>query len=195
MPPADEYADLGGGAYRWEAYDRESKVDLSASALITPEGLLFIDPIPLREEALAELQAAAGVPVAGIFLTNANHERAAAWFSRRLGTPVFSRAAPPPGRTVIPLPGGAPGEAALHCGDALVVGDALINLATHPFSLLPAKYCEDPAELRRSLRRLLDLRFERLLFAHGEPIMAGARDRVAALLGRSGRSGGGGGGR
>lgn len=186
MRSADEFDDLGGGAYRWEAYDPASKVDLSASAIITPAGLCFVDPIPLRETALRELLTTAQTAPAGIFLTNANHGRASEDFRRALGIPVFTGEAPPPGLTVIPLPGAAPGEAALHGRDLLIVGDALINLASHPFSLLPDKYCEDPAELRRSLARLLDIEFSRLLFAHGTPVMTGARARLAALLGLAG---------
>lgn len=184
MQPADEFDDLGGGAFRWETYDPASKVDLSASAIVAAGGLYFVDPIPLEKTALHELLATAQTAPAGIFLTNANHVRASEDFRGALGVPVFTAETPPPGLTVIPLPGGAPREAALHWGDLLVVGDALINLASHPFSLLPDKYCEDPAELRRSLARLLDFAFSRLLFAHGTPLMTGARIRLAALLGK-----------
>lgn len=184
MRPADDFDDLGGGAYRWEAYDPASKVDLSASAIAVAEGLYLVDPIPLRQAALEELLGAAQVSPAGIFLTNANHVRASDHFARRLEVPVFSAETPPPGFSVILLPGGAPGEAALHHGDLVVVGDALINLTSHPFSLLPDKYCEDPAELRLSLARLLDFRFSRLLFAHGTPVVTGAHARLVALLRR-----------
>lgn len=183
MQPAVDFDDLGGGAYRWEAYDPASKVDLSASAIVSAGGLYFVDPIPLRKTALDELLATAQAMPAGIFLTNANHVRASEDFGRTLGVPIFNGSTGLPDFTVIPLPGAAPGEAALHGGDVLVVGDALINLASHPFSVLPDNYCEDPAELRRSLARLLDYEFSRLLFAHGEPVMGGAQARLAALLG------------
>lgn len=181
MRPADEFADLGGGAYRWEAYDPASRVDLSASAAITEEGLYFIDPIPLREEALRELLETAGVAPAGVFLTNENHERASAAFSRRLGVPVYSSGFAG-ALTVVPLPGGAAGEAAVWLPKLLVVGDALINLPSLPFSVLPDKYCADPRQLRASLATLLTLDFDRMLFAHGDPLMSGARARLAALL-------------
>ena len=36
--------------------------------------------------------------------------------------------------------------------------------------------------MRRSLRQLLEFRFERLLFAHGTPIISGAHARLAELL-------------
>ena len=188
MPAAAEFADLGGGAYRWEAFDRASKVDLSASAVtVAGGGLVFVDPIGLARKAFQELLAAAGGKPCGVFVTNANHRRAADEFTRDLGVPLLDAAgAQALGLNVIPLPGAAPGETALHRPDGgglMLVGDAVINLCSHPFSLLPDRYCDDPAELRRSLARLLDFPFERLLLAHGEPLMEGARARLAALLG------------
>ena len=90
----------------------------------------------------------------------------------------------------IPLTGAATGEIALYraagasedSGGVMIVGDALVHLPTHGFSILPDKYCTNAKALRRSLEGLLDWEFERLLFAHGEPIMHDARERLAALL-------------
>jgi hypothetical protein len=36
--------------------------------------------------------------------------------------------------------------------------------------------------MRRSLRKLLDYKAERMLFAHGMPILSGASDRLQRLL-------------
>ncbi len=211
MRPAPEYADLTGPgpwtAYRWEVYDSASRVDLSASALAVDGKIFFVDPVPLAKPALAELLAA-HVP-AGIVVTNGNHGRAADDFRRRWEVPLWATTVaaaeagvkpdiviPPGGGTVcggvfeaIPVSGGAAGEVALHYpgdGSLLIVGDALINLASHPFSFLPDKYCADPRELRRSLARLLERPFSRLLFAHGEPVLINAHARLAALLGGEG---------
>jgi uncharacterized protein YjiS (DUF1127 family) len=41
---------------------------------------------------------------------------------------------------------------------------------------------DDPAELRRSVRNLLELEFDVLLFGDGTPILAGARTRLAELV-------------
>ena len=90
-----------------------------------------------------------------------------------------------PGLTAVAIDGGPAGEMALHCednGGTMVLGDALINFEPHGFGLLPAKYCLDPNLMRRSLRKLLDYAFERMLFAHGTPILSGARTRVEQLL-------------
>lgn len=207
MPTASEYAALtGSGArslYRWEAYDAASKVDLCASASGVEGKLFFVDPIPLAKPALAELLAAHAP--AGIVVTNGNHLRAAEEFRRRLRVPLALTAdaqtetglagdhvIPAEGGPVfggvfeaVPLPGGASGEVALyHAGDGgvLIVGDAVINLPSFPLGLLPDKYCVDARALRRSVTGLLDLPFSTMLFAHGEPLMTRARERLAAML-------------
>ena len=209
MPAADEYADLTGpgawAAYRWEAFDAASRVDLAASAVAVAGRLFFVDPIPLARAALAELTA--GHLPAGIVVTNGNHARAAEKFRRKLGVPLASSAEagvetglepaatiPAEGGPVfggvfeaVPLPGGAVGEMALYRedrGGLLIVGDALINLPSLPLALLPDKYCRDAKALRRSVERLLERPFSTLLFAHGEPILQGAHSRLAALFAR-----------
>ena len=208
MSTADEYADLTGpgGAwtlFRWEAYDPANRVDLCASALAVDDRLFFVDPIPLAREALAELTA--GRTPAGIIVTNGNHARAADAFRRRWKVPLASTAEaaadaglevdqliPAEGGPVlcdafraISLAGGAVGEVALHRADGegvLIVGDAIINLPSYPLGRLPDKYCANPRELRRSVSRLLDLPFSKMLFAHGEPVLSRAHERLSAAL-------------
>ena len=207
MPVASEYADLTGPgtwtAYGWEAYDPISKVDLCASAVSLGGQLYFVDPFPLAKNALAELLA--GRTPAGIVVTNGNHARAAEEFRHRYrvplalhedaraetglepdvtipreGGPIFNGAF-----EAIPLPGGAPGEVALYRSDAgglLIVGDAIINLPSFPLALLPAKYCTDQKQLLRSMTPLLERPFSKMLFAHGEPLLANAHARLAAIL-------------
>ena len=84
--------------------------------------------------------------------------------------------------TIITLPGAAPGEIALHAGNVLHVGDALIHLPPYGFAPLPEKYCADAQELRASLGKLLRFPFEVLTFAHGLPLVSQARQRLATLL-------------
>ena len=209
MKPATDYADLGGGLSCWDAYDPASKVELYGTAIQVGRRLFFIDPIPLESDALDTLTEEA-VP-AGIVLTNANHARAAAAFRRQFELPVWMHtdAASETGLTVdemipagggtvfdgvleaIPLPGAVAGEIALYRagrasadgGGVMIVGDALVHLPSQGFSVLPDKYCTNAKALRRSLEGLLEWEFETMLFAHGEPIMRDARERLAALLG------------
>jgi len=54
--------------------------------------------------------------------------------------------------------------------------------SVHGFALLPAKYCSDQKAMRRSLGRLQEWPFERLLFAHGMPILTAARKQLKTAL-------------
>jgi glyoxylase-like metal-dependent hydrolase (beta-lactamase superfamily II) len=87
---------------------------------------------------------------------------------------------------VLGIEGAAAGEIALHYAPdsgTLIVGDALINFEPYGFTFLPGKYCSNEKEMRRSLQRLLGYEAERILFAHGTPILSGASDRLRELLG------------
>ncbi len=196
MARADELHSLGRGLFVWSAFDSSVRAELWSSAVAHDGGLTVFDPIALASDALIELLEHG--PVRAIALTNANHERDAWRWSERYEVPVHARAeaaagfatatcidAPPPGWQRRELDGAAPGETAYHhaaTGGLTVLGDILINLATHPFQPLPDKYCADPKVVPQSLARLLDLQFERLAFAHGEPILEGAYGRLAALV-------------
>ena len=86
---------------------------------------------------------------------------------------------------MIGIEGAAAGELILHYpsnSGTLIVGDALINFEPYGFTFLPMKYCSNEKEMRRSLQKLLDYKAERMLFAHGMPILSGASDRLRALL-------------
>jgi glyoxylase-like metal-dependent hydrolase (beta-lactamase superfamily II) len=198
MPRADEFQQVTDGLYFWQAYDPAVKVDLSCCARRTPRGLVFIDPIPLARAALAELCEIAAP--AAILLTNGNHARAAEDLRTRFSIPILAHARAvaelglavdqeiADGETVLDefivttLPGAAAGEIALFAGGALHVGDALIHLAPHGFTLLPEKYCADAKEMRIALGKLLRFPFEVLTFAHGLPLVSQARQRLAQLL-------------
>ena len=185
----------------WHRYAPEVKADLFSTAVVTNAGAYVIDPIEIEPERLRALIAPA--PVAGVVVTNENHARAAAATAEAFGVDVYAKkAARDPldlaatieiadgeqfaaGLTAIAIEGAPAGEIALHAafdGGSLIIGDALINMSSYGFTYLPAKYCTNQKQMRRSLRKLLDYEFERLVFAHGLPIVAGARQRLRALL-------------
>ena len=83
---------------------------------------------------------------------------------------------------VVSLPSAGPGEVALIGEAVICIGDAIINLASHGFSLLPAKYCVNPRLLPNELRKLLSYEFRILTFAHGDPLVEHARERLQQLL-------------
>lgn len=204
MPRAQEVDEVAPGVLIWQAYDSKIKADLFSSALTTPTGTYVIDPIPLASDGLRSLRAQG--KAAGIFVTNANHARAAAEFARTLSVPIFAHrelGGTPDfphitavedgeefsrGLTAVALDGGPAGEMALHYNDnggTLILGDALINFEPHGFGVLPAKYCLDANLMRQSLPKLLNYAFERMLFAHGTPILSGARAHLEQLLAKS----------
>lgn len=196
MAPAPETQMIRPGLFFWQAYDPAVKTDLSCCAFETGEGLVFCDPVALEPDAHAELME--GRKAAGIVLTSANHERDAGRLAKRLGVEVWaSRGAEGLvgatrwfgdgdvvcGAEAVGLGGFAAGETAFWVDGALVMGDALIHVAPYGFAMLPEKYCEDPGAGRESLRKLLGLPVEVIMFAHGLPIVAGCRERLAALIG------------
>jgi glyoxylase-like metal-dependent hydrolase (beta-lactamase superfamily II) len=186
----------------WQAYDSTLKADLFSTALITKAGLLLVDPIELAAEPAQLLFRQA--PLAGVVITNGNHLRAAPAYVERFSIPFFAhRASRKNGSltgfftevndgatifgeiNVITIEGAGPGEIALYHatdGGTLIVGDALINFEPHGFAFLPAKYCEDAKQMRKSLPKLLQYNAQRMLFAHGIPILSGAGSRLRQLL-------------
>jgi hypothetical protein len=200
MPVASEIEPVSPGVSIWRCYDRSVKADLFSTALQTASGIYLIDPIPLAPEAVASW--AGQDKVAGIIVTNENHERAAAQFSEKFAVPIYLSAtligatrlpsATPvqdkgflTALTAVEIVGAPAGEIAIHSGagvGTMVIGDALINFEPHGFALLPAKYCSNLKVMRRSLARLLDYSFDRMLFAHGLPILTRARERLEHLL-------------
>ena len=201
MIPVAQFDRLSPNAFVWHRYDSAMKAELFATALATASGVWLIDPFAVAMPPLIE--ALGRLPISGIIVTNENHIRASADFAAEFQVSIHAsgetRGAFQPNvivettdgarlsddLSVISLEGAAAGEIALHFADetgTLVVGDALINFGEHGFTFLPAKYCANAKLMRKSLRKLLDYRFERILFAHGMPIVSHGRRRLEALL-------------
>jgi hypothetical protein len=196
-----EVDQVGPGLFVWQRYDPKLKADLSSTAVATAAGFHLIDPIPLQLETLKSTLGP--VKVAGVIVTNGNHGRAAVDVAETFRVQIYAHeearlaAGLPVGAdisegykisgdlTVVTIKGAAPGEVAIYGdreGGTMIVGDALINFGSHGFSFLPLKYCSNAKQMRKSLRKLLDFGFERILFAHGTPILTDGRHRLAELL-------------
>jgi glyoxylase-like metal-dependent hydrolase (beta-lactamase superfamily II) len=199
--PVPDFHHLLPGLWVWQHYDSFVKADLFSSAILTNVGIYMVDPIPLADSQLQQLSQAA--TMAGIVVTNANHSRASSAYSDRFSVPIFAAAQSFPDLKparfteikngiriggeleVIDIEGAVAGEIALYHasnGGTLIVGDALINFGPHDFSFLPRKYCLNEKQMRSSLRQLLARPAERMLFAHGTPVLSGATARLRRLL-------------
>jgi len=202
VSPASDFDRIAPHLAVWHGYDPAVKADLYSTCVLTPRGAYLVDPIPLQSETLDDLVGSGRV--SGIIVTNSNHHRASARFAEQFSIPVFARCEETfsdkmprqfrkvadgdeicDGLRLSGIEGAAAGEIVLHYaprGGTLIVGDALINFEPYGFTLLPAKYCSNEKEMRRSLRKLLRYKADRILFAHGSPILSGASDRLQALL-------------
>jgi glyoxylase-like metal-dependent hydrolase (beta-lactamase superfamily II) len=201
MPAAADLVRVHPTLFVWHDFDSSVKADLFSSAVLTSAGVYFVDPIPLETSQLQRLRSAG--PSAGIIITNANHQRAAGRYAEKLSVPIFAGAGSfsdeiqvqlvevVDGAKIghdleaISLDGAVAGEIALYHppdGGTLIFGDALINFEPYGFAFLPRKYCANEKEMRTSLRKLLAYSAERMLFAHGTPILSGASARLRQLL-------------
>ena len=72
-------------------------------------------------------------------------------------------------------------------GGIMLLGDALLHLPNKGLALLPKQYIEDRKQAIQSLRKLLDLDFKVVTFAHGDPIVENAKRKIAGFLKRPSR--------
>ncbi len=85
---------------------------------------------------------------------------------------------------VVDASGKSPGEVALLWRDRgiPIVGDAIIGNPAGQCGLLPERVMDDPARLRRNVRKLLDLDFDILLVGDGASILQNAKARLKELI-------------
>jgi glyoxylase-like metal-dependent hydrolase (beta-lactamase superfamily II) len=187
--------------WTWPWFSRPHGYDFNGTFVRHSDGNLCIDPVEPTDEVLERL---AKEGVARVLITNRNHARAANRVRERTGASVAIHAADAAyaqqqgtridaelqaGERVGPfavvgVPGKSPGEIALFdsARRLLVVGDAVIGNPPGRLSLLTERVLDDPARLRASLRRLLELDCESLLVGDGVPVREGARERLRELV-------------
>jgi glyoxylase-like metal-dependent hydrolase (beta-lactamase superfamily II) len=189
------------GVLTWPWFSELHGYDFNGTLVRHEGGKLRIDPVDPSEEVLDRL---AKEGVARILITNRNHTRGANVVRERTGASVSIHPADAgyarDGGTaidgelavgqrvgafgVVGVPGKSPGEIALHDPGLrlLIVGDAVIGNPPGRLSLLRERVMDDPARLRESVRRLLELDFDALLVGDGAPIRAGGRERLRELV-------------
>jgi len=193
MTAVPEFDRLADRVVTWQGYNPEVRCDCGSTAVLTSGGWIVFDPIPLAESAWNELLLQG--PLQSIVLTSGNHQRESLTLQKATGARIHAPASARgevvadcwhdegsdiAGFALTSVPGGGPGESAWSDGETLVIGDALIHL--DGLTILPDKYCTDPRLLRKSLRGLLDLSFERITFAHGSPLTSNAQSILRSAL-------------
>ena len=189
------------GILSWAWFSQPHGYNFNGYLVRHPEGNLCIDPVPPGDADLAEI---VRIGVSSVLLTNRNHSRAANLVRERTGASTFIHpddAAHAKGQgaeidrdlnvgetvgplAIVAVPGKSPGEVALHWLERslLIVGDAVIGNPPGRCGLLREKVMDDPARLRQSVRKLLDLKFDTLLFGDGASILHDAKMRLKELV-------------
>jgi glyoxylase-like metal-dependent hydrolase (beta-lactamase superfamily II) len=190
-----------GDVLTWSWFSEPHGYNFNSLLIPDRDGNLCIDPVEPSVEVLNELVRRG---VSRILLTNRNHVRAANRVRERTGARSYIHSADAAyakgqgavidgdlreGEKIGPLEvigvsGKSPGEVAFMWPDrkALIVGDAVIGNPPGKLSLLREKVMDDPAQLRRSIRQLLELDFDNLLLGDGVSIIGNAKQRLRELV-------------
>ena len=185
----------------WSWFSEPHQYYFNGHLVRNPGGNICIDPVEPAEDGLDGI---AIEGVARILLTNRNHSRAANRVRDRTGArtaihgsdaeharnegaelddtlEVGERIGP---LEVINAAGKSPGEVALFWRNrrTLIVGDAVIGNPSGHCGLLPDRVKYNPAGLRGSVRKFLDLDFDTLLVGDGESILENAKARLEELV-------------
>jgi hypothetical protein len=187
------------GLRRWTAFHDHWEEDVGSLAVQTSDGLVLIDPIDPPSEVAAADHVLITVYWHGRSTGTLGAKRV--WASARSERPLKSRgiAVTDPFRAGSALPGGIrafqtarsaevvywlPDQRAVVVGDVLLGAGAKPRPTSDPLRLCPERWLGKGThdDLRSTLRPLLDLPVERVLVSHGEPILSGGKQALAAAL-------------
>lgn len=194
---ASRIVEVAPGIYHWSVHDDRIDFRSDSYAIVEKGGTTLVDPLPLDDAELERLGS-----IRAICLTGSCHQRSAWRYRRRFGARVHAplgadglEEAPDVAyRDDYKLPGGlapvhAPGPTGVHFAllrpegsGALFCADVLVHEGGGKVRFVPDDYQDDPARTRETARSFLDLRFEALCFAHGEPLVRQAREAIRAAL-------------
>lgn len=201
MPAPKGTAKLVGevvpGIYRFTMHDTRIDSESDCYVIVENDRAILIDPLPMEKQDLRKLG-----EVEAICLTASCHERAAKRYQRIFKVPVYApvRAVgfeeTTPDRWYNPgdrLPGGleavhSPGPTDAHYSFYLRKNRGVVfcaDLLTYEgrgLAFVSDEYQDDPKGTRKSVRRLLDLRFKVLCPNHGNPIITGAKKAIRQAL-------------
>jgi glyoxylase-like metal-dependent hydrolase (beta-lactamase superfamily II) len=193
---AAEVEEVVPGVRRWAIHDERIDFVGAAYAVTTEGGVVMVDPLPLEDEALAELGR-----VEAIVLTCGSHQRCAWRYRREFGVKVYAPALAkeideepdvrygegdplPAGLRPVFTPGAGTTQHTLLLDDLKVafVPDMLVETPDGRVAMLASRWMYDPEEARRSVEKLLELDFEVLCLAHGGAVTKDAEGAVRGAL-------------
>jgi glyoxylase-like metal-dependent hydrolase (beta-lactamase superfamily II) len=196
---ASNAEEVAPGVWHWLVQDERISAWSSAHAVSSEEGTVLIDPVPLSAEALARLG-----DVTAICITAGTHQRSAWRYRRELGARVYAPALSrqideepderygdgdrlPGGLTAVFTPGAGTTQHTFvldRDGGIAFVADLVTNYPGRGLAFVAERHLHDPEEMRRSVRKLLDLPFTLLCLAHGAPVRDEPKTALRDLLAR-----------
>ncbi len=203
MPEPEGTAEFVGeilpGVFRWKMHDNRIDAESDCYVVETGDEAVFIDPLPMAEDHLAEMGSATA-----IVLTASCHERASHRYSKLFGVEVWAPEgavdfedqpdrwykegdALPGGLVPIHSPGPTEAFYSLYLpreGGVVFCADLLINRGGGWLVFVPDEYQDAPELTRSSVRRLTEISFENLCPNHGEPLIGGAKEAIETALAR-----------
>jgi hypothetical protein len=158
--------------FSWSRFDEPRNIDFHGYAIVRPEGVVLVDPMPMSEHDLAHVDALG--PVIAVVVTNSDHTRAVQELAGRSGAAVLGPRAEAanfpirctrflgegdevvPGIVVVELHGSkTPGELALVVdATTLITGDLIRAHRAGALTLLPDAKLVDRARAVESVERL-----------------------------------------
>ena len=187
--------EVAPGLRRWTAWHDHWEEDVGSLAVDTADGLVLIDPI----EPPPELRRPAHVLITVYWHgRDAGKLEAQRWAPSRSVRPLANRGIEADSAAE-GLPGGIrafqtaraaevvywlPEQQALVAGDVLLGAGAKPRATDEPLRLCPERWLGKGthADLRASLRPLLDLPVEHVLVSHGAPVLGGGRAALERVL-------------
>ena len=186
----------------WSVFHEVRQLDFNGHLWVRAEGNVLVDPVPMIESDLAQLDSLGGAAV--IVVTNRDHQREAAAFRERTGARIVVHASDAPllecavddrladGDEIVPgliavhmgTGGKSPGEIALYWPDRgmVLAGDLVVGAPVGRLSLLMDDKLEDPGAAALASRKLLALDFDTMLVGDGHSIVGGAREHLLRCL-------------
>ena len=187
--------EIAPGLRRWTSWHDHWEEDVGSLAVDTADGLVLIDPI----EPPPELRRPAHVLITVYWHgRDAGKLEAQRWAPSRSVRPLANRGIEADSAAE-GLPGGIrafqtaraaevvywlPEQQALVAGDVLLGAGAKPRATDEPLRLCPERWLGKAthADLRASLRPLLDLPVEHVLVSHGAPVVGGGRAALERVL-------------